>query len=91
MHEQQFALAVLPEPPRLFGIRLLPYSIGHELHLYRRSSLFLMDKNAQFDARSYGERLAATMQAVHVCHQGFFANSQSSERLGVVEIYLSIL
>jgi hypothetical protein len=74
MHEAELALAVLPEPPRLFRLKLLPYSIGHELHLYRRASPFFSLKQAEFDAMPYGRRFAATMQAVHVCHQGFEAN-----------------
>ncbi len=79
MHESELALAVLPEPPRLFRLKLKPYSIGHELHLYRRSSPFFALKKSEFDAMPYGRRLAATMQAVHVCHQGFEANCRPSK------------
>lgn len=78
MHEAELALAVLPEPPRLFRLKLLPYSIGHELHLYRRASPFFSLKRAEFDVLPYGRKLAATMGAVHVCHQGFEANAKPS-------------
>lgn len=78
MHEQQFALAVLPEPPRLFRLQLKPYSIGHELHLYRRKSPFLLKSKVEFDDMAKDQRLVATMQAIHVCFQDFEDNRKKS-------------
>lgn len=76
MHEPQLSLAALPEPPRLFRLRLQPYSLGHELHLWRRASPLLTLTYTELRQMERGKRLAAVMQAVHVCHQDFHANCQ---------------
>lgn len=80
MHERQFAAAVLPEPPRLFRLKLRPYSLGHELHLFRRNNPFLTESFDEFSGRPRGQRLAATMQAINVCAQGFASASKPSGR-----------
>jgi hypothetical protein len=74
MHEFQLALAVLPEPPKLFGLRLRPYSLGHELHLYRRNNPFIAGTFAEFEKLAPGRKFAAALQCTHVLHQGFEAN-----------------
>lgn len=41
MHEPQLALAALPANPRIYGVELRDYSLGHELWLTRENSPFL--------------------------------------------------
>lgn len=82
MHEIQLARAVLPEPPTILRFKLKPYSLGHELHLYRRANPFVTLSKAEFDALTAGQRKVATMQAVHVCQQGFFASSKPAKGWG---------
>lgn len=82
MHEQLFSAAALPEPPRLFRVQLKPYSLGHELHLWRRNSPFLRLTFDEFDALPRGVRLTAAMQVVFVCSQTFKGNRKTMSRFG---------
>lgn len=82
MHEQILAQAALPEPPRIFRVQLRPYSLGHELHLYRRNSPYLMKSGAEFMQMSRGQRLAMTMQAVSVCSRTFQQNQKPARGWG---------
>lgn len=74
MHEPQLSIAAMPQPPRLFRVQLRHYSLGHELHLYRRVSPFLDKEHAEFFAMPRGVKLAATMQAIEVCARDYAGN-----------------
>lgn len=41
MHEAALAQAALPQPTYVLGLRMRPYSIGHELWLIRRGNILL--------------------------------------------------
>jgi hypothetical protein len=81
MHEPLLAGAALPEPPILFRLRLRPYSIGHELHLWRRANPMVSNPFSEIKALERSKRLAAVMQAVHVCANDFAGNFKPIKNL----------
>src|SRR5271166_5182875 len=74
MHESSLSIAAMPQAPRLFRVQLRPYSLCHELRLYRRASPFMDKPYSEFSALPRGARLAATMQAIEVCSRDFAGN-----------------
>jgi hypothetical protein len=74
MHEAMLSQAALPQTPRIFRVKLLPYTLGHELHLHRRQSPFVTMKWDEIGRLTRGEKLASTMQAVEVCSRDFRSN-----------------
>lgn len=87
MHEPQLSVATLPATPRLFRVRLRPYSLGHEIHLYRRSSPFLDKDWTEFCAIPRGEKLAFTMQAIEVCSRDYAGNLRPPKNWGLWRRY----
>ena len=79
MHEPQLSIAAMPQPPKLFGVQLLPYSLGHELHLYRRASPFFEKEYNEFAALPRSVKLPAAMQAIEVCSRDYAGNLRPPE------------
>ena len=87
MHEPLLSNAAMPQTPRIFRVSLRPYSLGHELHLHRRSSPFVTKTYGEICAMSRPEKLAATMQAVEVCSRDFAGNFTPARHWGLWRRY----
>ena len=74
MHESQFALAALPEPPRIYRVQLRPYTLGHELHLWRSANPYRTRTFEEFEKLPGNIQHIATLQAVNICSNDFAAN-----------------
>lgn len=62
MHDQAFADAIRPAPVTILGLRLRPYSLGHELTLQARRNPLLCNT-----ALALPQQAAAVSSAVYVC------------------------
>lgn len=76
MHEPLLARAVLPEPPRVFRVQLGIYTLGHELHLWRRSSPLLTLSWGELQALPAERKEIVALQAAGVCSRDFAGNSR---------------
>lgn len=80
MHEPQLSLAVLPEPPVIYRVQLRPYTLGHELHLWRRANPYVTKSYAEFEQLPGNVQHAATLQAVNVCSRTYAQSCAGSGR-----------
>lgn len=76
MHEILFADAARPAPVVCLKLRLLPYSLGHELLLLKQRSPFLILSFAQFNALPITDQHAALIRAVMVCCNSWEENKK---------------
>lgn len=81
MHEIEFAIAALPEPPVIYRVQLRPYSLGHELHLWRRGNPFITKTYGDFDKLPGNVQHIALLQAVNVCRRTYTENMVEDRRL----------
>ncbi len=69
MHEKLFASAVLPEKPVVLKLPLLPYSLGHELFLFRRNNPILLLDDTELLSLPVDVRIQSIIDAVDICSQ----------------------
>lgn len=87
MHEAALSQAAMPQTPSLFRVKLRPYSIGHELHLFRRSSPLLTKPYSELAAMPRTELLPRLMQAVEVCSRDYVDNFNTPRNWGLWRSY----
>ena len=69
MHEQAFAYAASQPPAAVLHLPLKPYSIGHEIELWRQDNPLLTKDRAEFDALSAVKQRDWLIRAVDFCSQ----------------------
>lgn len=74
MHEAALALAAIPEYTRILRLPLKPYSLGHELALFRRNNPFVTHSPQDFKTLSDPKKKAALTEAVLVCSRSWKEN-----------------
>ena len=75
MQDQAFAAAVRPAPRRILRCSLLPFSIGHELLLFREGNSLLLDKSL-FGELTAEQRCFAVVRAVQICSRTWRQNQR---------------
>jgi hypothetical protein len=80
MHDEAFADSVRPAPCVILRLPMRPYSIGHELLLYRRRNPFVtLDDPAKFSQLPQLEQIRAVMEAAQVCARTWQENGDNPE------------
>lgn len=67
MHEAALAQAALPAPVVILHLAMMPYSLGHELLLHRRSNPFATQTQEGFNALPQEDQVSALIHASDVC------------------------
>lgn len=76
MHEAIFSNAVQPKSVSVLRLNLLPYSLGHEVLLYRVESPFVYLSDASFDALPLADRIKAVRIAALICSNTWKQNQR---------------
>ena len=69
MHETEFAAAASPPKAVVLCLPLKPYSIGHEIELWRQSNPLLVSTWVEFNAISATKQREWLIRAVDLCSQ----------------------
>lgn len=82
MHDLAFADAARPTPVRILGLKLLPYSIGHEIILtQKRNPLVVSTSGDEFVKLPEYERIHAIREAVIICSRTWEENKTAPKWL----------
>lgn len=82
MHEPQLALAAWPNTTTVLRLKLMPYSIGHELLLWRHGSPFVIFNRDGIAAMDAVDRIEAVKRAAMVCSRSWQDNQRDVANLG---------
>ena len=89
MHDAIFAASIRPPTPEILGLRMLPYTIGHEILLHTEvRSLIVLDP-ADFAELPLNQRVAALYRAVLICSTDYHSYINAAPRI-VVRSFLGI-
>lgn len=80
-HEINFCDSVLPEPVRILGLTLRPYSIGSEILLLRQRNPLVILTGEQFSVFTPGSQMQAVRNAVLVCYRSWSENRRPEKWL----------
>ena len=80
MHDFVFAASIRPPTPEILGLRMLPYTVGHEILLQTEVRTLMALPPAEFAALPLNQRVAALYRAVLICSTDYHSHINAAPR-----------
>jgi len=81
MHDALFAASVRPQTPEILGLRMLPYTIGHDILLHTEVRTLMTLPPAEFAELPLNQRIAALYRSVLICSTTWNGYTKAEPRI----------